>query len=107
MAQDIDASRAKLIQDFNAVIADTEELLRALAATGAEKSGALRASAEENLKTAKLRLAALQDDALDNARAAVQATDEYVRKNPWESIGIAAGLAALVGFALGLLLNRR
>lgn len=107
MATTPDESKRKLIDDFNAVIQDTEQLLKTLAATGAEKGSALRASAEQNLQVARRRLQDLQDEALERSRAAAKATDEYVHENPWQSIGIVAVLAALAGFVIGLLLNRR
>jgi len=34
---------------------------------------------------------------------AVKATETYVRENPWQSVGIAAG----IGLVLGLLISRR
>ena len=34
---------------------------------------------------------------------AVRATDDYVHENPWQSVGVAAGVA----FLLGLLVSRR
>ena len=101
------ASKDKLVEDFNAVIADTEQLLKALAASGAEKGSALRASAEQGLEAADERLRELQDEAYARSRAAAQATDDYVRGNPWQSIGIAAGVAVLAGLAIGLMMNRR
>ena len=107
MPQPVDASRRKLIDDFNAVIEDTEKLLKALAAAGAEKGSALRASAEQNLEVARRRLQELQGEAVERSRAAAKATDEYVRENPWQSLGIVAALAALAGFVVGLLMNRR
>lgn len=103
----IDDSRKKLVEDFNAVIADTEQLLKALAASGAEKGSALRVSAEQNLEVARKRLRELQAGAVERSIVAAEATDDYVRANPWQSIGIAAVAAALVGFIMGLLLNRR
>jgi ElaB/YqjD/DUF883 family membrane-anchored ribosome-binding protein len=107
MTQASDATKDKLIEDFNAVIADTEQLLKSVAAVGGEKASAMRASVEENLKTARQRLGELEDAALDRARAAAESTDEYVRANPWQSIGIAAGLGALAGIIVGLMMNRR
>ena len=92
----VDESRRKLAEDFNTVIADAEQLLKALAASGSEKTSALRATAEQNLEVARQRLRELQGQA-----------DEYVHENPWQSIGIVAGVAALAGFAIGLLMNRR
>lgn len=108
MTDSVDSSRSTLIQDFKAVVEDGEKLLRALAATGAEKSGALRASAEENLAAARERLKELQADAMERSRAAAKATDEYVHENPWQSMGAVAIVAALAGFILGaILMDRR
>ena len=107
MTPSIDESRRKLVEDFNAVIADTEELLKALAAGGAEKGTALRATAEKNLAVAKQRVRELQAEAVERSRQAAKAADEYVHENPWQSVGVAAAIAALLGFVVGLLLNRR
>ena len=107
MAQSIDDSRRKLVEDFNAVVADTEELLKALAASGAEKGSALRASAEQNLAEARQRLRELQGEAVVRTQAAADATDKYVRENPWQAVGAAALVAGLAGFVIGLLMNRR
>ena len=107
MAQSIDDSRRKLVEDFNAVIADTEELLKALAASGAEKGSALRTSAEQNLAEAKLRLRELKGEAVERTHLAAEAADKYVRENPWQSVGLVALIAGLAGFVIGLLMNRR
>lgn len=107
MAQAPDATKDKLVEDFNAVITDTEQLLKSLAASGGEKAGAIRASVEEHLEVARQRLRDLEDLAMERTRAAARATDGYVRDNPWQSIGIAAGVAAIAGVIVGLMLNRR
>jgi ElaB/YqjD/DUF883 family membrane-anchored ribosome-binding protein len=107
MTQSTDVTKDKLIEDFNAVIADTEQLLRSAAAVGGEKASAMRAGVEQNLKIARERLRELEDAALARARAAAESADEYVRANPWESIGIAAGIGALAGLVIGLMMNRR
>ena len=104
---EMETSRRGLIDDFNAGVEDAEKLLRALAASGAEKGTALRASAEQNLAAARERLKALQGDAVERGRQAAKATDEYVHENPWQSIGVVAAVAALVGFVAGLMMNRR
>ena len=78
-----------------------------MASAGGEKTQALRASVEQNLRLAKERLNEFQDAAVQRTRAAAKATDEYVHTNPWQSIAIAAGLGAIIGIVVGLLLNRR
>jgi ElaB/YqjD/DUF883 family membrane-anchored ribosome-binding protein len=103
----VDVTKEKLIEDFNAVITDTEQLLKSFAASGGEKAAELRASMEQNLKAARERLLSLEQAAETKARATANATDEYVHEHPWQSIGIAAAISALLGIVVGLLLNRR
>lgn len=93
----------RLVSDLHAVIADAEALLRASAGDAGEAAGELRAKVQASLERAKRNLADLQDAAVEKAKAAGRATDAYVHENPWQSIGIAAG----VGVLLGLLISRR
>jgi ElaB/YqjD/DUF883 family membrane-anchored ribosome-binding protein len=101
------ATRDKLLQDFNQVVTDTEELLKSISSASGEKAHTVRAGIEQNLKVARERLAGLEDAALQRARSAAKDTDRYVHANPWQSIAIAAGLSAILGVVIGLLLNRR
>ena len=107
MTQSIGVSKDKLVEDFNAVISDTEQLLKSVAASGGDKAGAMRANVEENLKVARKRLEQLEAAALERSRATARATDEYVHAHPWEAVGMAAGIAAVAGIIVGLMLNRR
>ena len=107
MNETIEASRQKLIQDFDAVVADAEKLLEALAAAGAEKGSELRSEAERSLEAARERLGELRDDTLERGRVAARAADDYVHENPWQSIGLVAAIAVLAGLVIGLLMNRR
>ena len=93
----------QLLADLKTVMDDAEALLRATSTQTGEKIQAVRARAEESLRQAKARLSSIEDEALRRAREVADATDEYVRENPWQSVGIAAG----VGLLLGLLLARR
>jgi ElaB/YqjD/DUF883 family membrane-anchored ribosome-binding protein len=102
-----EATKDQLIEQFNVVVAETEQLLKSVAGAGGEKAGALRASVEQNLANAKDRLHELQKAAGVKTKAAAQATDEYVHEHPWQAIGIAAGFNIVIGVVLGLLLNRR
>lgn len=93
----------QLLADLKTVMNDAEALLRATSTQTGEKIQEVRARAEESLRQAKQRLSSLEDEALRRAREVADATDEYVRENPWQSVGIAAGIGLLVG----LLLARR
>ena len=93
----------QLLADLKTVMSDAEALLRATSTQTGEKIQEVRARAEESLRQAKQRLSSIEDEALRRAREVADATDEYVRENPWQSVGVAAGFGLLVG----LLLARR
>ena len=101
------AAREKLLEDFSVVIEDSQQLLKAMAAAPGERAQALRGDLERKLGEARKRLTDLQDGALERGRAAVQYTDEYVHDNPWQSIAVGAGVAAVVGIVIGLMLADR
>jgi ElaB/YqjD/DUF883 family membrane-anchored ribosome-binding protein len=98
-----DAQKNRLLNDLHAVVADAEALLRASAGDTSAAAGELRAKVQASLDRAKRNLSELQDAAVEKAKAAGRATDTYVHENPWQSIGIAAG----VGLLLGVLVSRR
>lgn len=98
-----DVNTSKLVEDLKVVMHDAEALLRATSSQTGEKIQEVRARAEESLRQAKVRLEQVEEEALKRAREVAQATEEYVRENPWQSVGIAAGIGLLVG----LLLSRR
>ena len=103
MSDNTESSRAKLVDEFAAVLAEAEEMLKRAAAETGDKARDLRSQVETKLLRAKLSLQELEGQAVDRAKAAARATDDYVHDNPWRAIGIAAA----VGVVVGLLMNRR
>jgi ElaB/YqjD/DUF883 family membrane-anchored ribosome-binding protein len=98
-----DVNKDKLVADLKLVVADAEELLRATASQAGEKVSAARERIQASLASAKVKLGDAERAALEKAKEAAKATDEYVHENPWRAVGIAAG----VGLLLGLLIGRR
>ena len=96
-------TKDKLVADLKLVVADAEELLRMTAGQAGEKAAELRSRIQERLADAKLRLADAQAAVVDRAKQVGRATDDYVHDNPWRSVGVAAG----IGFIVGLLIGRR
>jgi len=96
-----EVTKDQLIADFNVLVADAEALLKATANEGGEKVAEVRAKVEESLKVAKARLLQAQDALIAKSREAAKATDEYVHENPWNAIGVAAGIGLLIGFLMG------
>jgi ElaB/YqjD/DUF883 family membrane-anchored ribosome-binding protein len=96
-------SKGKLVADLKVVLADAEDMLKAAAASTGEKALELREKAAASLKSASEKIVDLQDVVVEKGKLAARATDDYVHENPWKAVGIAAG----VGFLLGLLVNRK
>ncbi len=93
----------KLAHALRAVITDTEEILKATVDHTGEKSQGIRAKAAESLKAAKESVEELEHDVLESTKYAAKVTNQYVHKNPWQAIGIAAG----AGIFMGWLLSRK
>ncbi|HWD33085.1 YqjD family protein [Pseudomonas caricapapayae] len=96
-AQDI------LMADFQALVRDTEKLLEHTATLAGDQADELRGQIHDSLIRARETLQLTQDSVRERGEAAMSATEEYVQSNPWQSVGIAAG----VGFLIGLLASRR
>jgi ElaB/YqjD/DUF883 family membrane-anchored ribosome-binding protein len=98
-----EVSMDQLVADLQTVIRDAESLLKATAAETGEKIEEARGRAEESVRKAKVRLAEVERDALERAQELAGEAEAYVRDNPWQAVGWAAG----AGLVLGLLLSRR
>jgi ElaB/YqjD/DUF883 family membrane-anchored ribosome-binding protein len=93
----------QLVADLKTVMHDAEALLKATSTQTGERIQEARARAEQSLQQARTRLTELEQEAFERAQQMADATEGYVRDNPWQSVGIAAG----VGLLIGLLLSRR
>ena len=96
-------SKQKIVNDLKNVVADAEEILRATADIAGEKVSELRERINLRLEDAKVRLADAEAILVDKTKAAARATDDYVKTNPWQAVGIAAS----IGFLIGVMIKRR
>ena len=85
-------------------LADTlEEVLGNSGEKSKEELSKLRTKAEKALRNSRDRLGDTGDVIARQTREAAARTDEYVRDNPWASVGIGAA----IGVVLGVLMSRR
>ena len=98
-----DVTKEKLVADLKVVVADAEELLRATASQAGEKVSAARERIQASLASAKVKLTEAERALLAKTKEAAKATDDYVRENPWQAVGV----AAMAGLVLGILISRR
>ena len=87
--------------EWRNLVADVEDLVKKVANVDDAEIAQIRAKVEDTL--AKAKTTAGEGVAAVRARAgeATEATDEYVRENPWAVIGIAAAIGIVIGFVAG------
>jgi ElaB/YqjD/DUF883 family membrane-anchored ribosome-binding protein len=93
-------TKERFAADVNAVLLDAEELLRQAGEATGEQARQLRSQAQAAILRAKDSLYEIEQRAVAQTRAAAQTTDSWVRQHPWTALGIAAGVAFLVGLAV-------
>ncbi len=98
-----DRATDRILDDLKRVVDDAEGLMRETASVAGDRAQDARARAAESVRQARVRLESMEEELVTRAKDAARDTDRYVRDNPWESVGIAAG----VGLLLGLLIGRR
>lgn len=89
--------------DLQTLVNDAERLLEHSAALAGDKADELRDKIKLSLDKARASLEDTKESLHERGEAAVTAAEDYVQSNPWQSVGIAAG----VGFLIGLLATRR
>ncbi len=102
-------TRDKLVEDVKILTKDVQELLKATASVVGEKAAEARVKVEESLKIAQDKLSDAHGHVKAKGQEAFSATDIYVRDNPWNAVGIAAGVGFLlgIGFSAGAFLRSR
>jgi ElaB/YqjD/DUF883 family membrane-anchored ribosome-binding protein len=85
------------------LIADVEDLLARIADLKDADVSRVRNKVMQAVGNAKETIAESADNLRRQAREAVTATDDFVHDSPWQAVGI----AALVGALVGILVTRR
>ncbi len=86
-----------LISDFKALMADAEDLIKATAGHDDGALGVIRSKALDTLNNAKESLSSVEGTMTEKAKVVAERADDFVHRNPWEAVGVAAGLGLLIG----------
>jgi ElaB/YqjD/DUF883 family membrane-anchored ribosome-binding protein len=90
-----------LITEFKTLMADAEALIKATEDHPGAAIGSIRNKALETLAGAKESLSGVEGKLLNKAKVAAEGADDFVHRNPWEAVGVAAGLGLLIGLFIG------
>lgn len=100
--QQLGLGKQKIVEDLRVLITDSEEMLRLAATVPGEGVDALRERLGTHVESLQAALGDAQNAAQRRYRVASVSAERYVRQNPWQAVGIAAG----VGLLLGVLTTR-
>ena len=108
-SHDASVSRDKLVEDVKVLSKDVQELLKATASVVGDKAAEARLRVQDSLKVAQDKLSTAHEHVKAKGQEAFNVTDTYVRDNPWNAVGIAAGIGFIlgIGFSAGAFLRRR
>lgn len=87
-------------RDFQNVVDDAHELLKTVEREGEGKLNQARARAQETYETARQKFIEMGGQVGDVAKQYATTADDYVHASPWQAIGVAAALGAVVGFLI-------
>ena len=88
------------IEELNRIVEQAEALLRSLGEQTGDAAEAVRERVTETLESARARLAATTSEAERAALSLADQADDYVRRNPWQAVALAALLGGVVTFLL-------
>jgi ElaB/YqjD/DUF883 family membrane-anchored ribosome-binding protein len=82
---------------------NNEEMGAAAGRSVAETAASAAQTIGDGLEQGRAAMEEVQAIVVERTRECIDATDAYVRENPWRAVGIAAG----VGVIVGMLITRR
>ncbi len=100
---DLVQEKERLIADIQQLLSDAQGILTDAGGHADDHVHRLRAKLSDNMDKVKDSLHSAKAQTRKKARQAADVTDEYVHDKPWQSVGVAAS----IGFLLGLLVSRR
>ena len=95
--------KAAASSEIKSLIADVEDLMARIADLKDADVVRVRSKVQRAVDATKQSLSDGADAIRQHAQTAASTADDYVRDNPWQAIGI----AALVGAVVGILATRR
>ena len=95
-------SKDKLLGDIRGIGSDAGDLAKEVVSFAANEYASGRKKVEISLDEARNRLGEVRGKVGEQARAAADATHDYVGAHPWQALG----LTALAGLVIGYLFRR-
>jgi len=92
----MNGKEATVAGESGQIMEDAQALLNATADVASDKVSAARKRLAAALESGRAALGDVRDKAIAGAKA----TDEAIREHPYQAIGVAVGVGALIGYLL-------
>jgi|HubBroStandDraft_4_1064222.scaffolds.fasta_scaffold05511_8 ElaB/YqjD/DUF883 family membrane-anchored ribosome-binding protein len=96
-----DAARSGIAQEFQDFVADMEDLIEASTSLTGDELARAKAKLYARVAAARVFVEEIPATISDRARNSVRVADSYLRKQPWQAIGMSAAVGVLIGLLLG------
>lgn len=96
----VEGNKQALVRDLKSAVGDADRLLCNAATSTADEITLARTKLEARLTQAKTLLMDAGVAVSDRAMLAADATNAYVRDNPWKMLGVAAAAGVVIGAIL-------
>jgi ElaB/YqjD/DUF883 family membrane-anchored ribosome-binding protein len=96
-----ESTSSAIVREYHKLLADLEDLVASASTLTAEELSKAKAALTTRIASARASAARIGNVVSERVQAGAHATDEYVHKQPWQSVGIAAGAGLLIGFLVG------
>lgn len=97
----IDGTKSGPQLELSNFLSDIEDLIKATTSLTGEDLARARARLAERVTRARQSLEALSGAIVHQARKTAAETNDYVHKQPWQAVGIAATVGMIFGFVFG------
>jgi ElaB/YqjD/DUF883 family membrane-anchored ribosome-binding protein len=94
-------TREERSTEWKNLVADVEDLVKKVAHVDDAEIAEIRAKVEDTLEKARTSASAGIAAVRGRTEEVTEATDVYVRENPWSAIGVAAAVGIVIGFIAG------
>jgi len=94
-------TRDQLLSELKSFVQDAESWLRNSGQLTGDELKAAKAKFERTIVKTKDDIIRLEEAAVEKAKIAYKATDEYVQENPWKAVGVGAAVGVVIGLLLG------
>lgn len=90
-------ARERIVADLQALVHDSEDLLKATARDMSDAAQQARAKLGVAIDKARRTCGEWQEQGLATAKEAMKTTDATIRSHPYESLAVAFGVGVLIG----------